>query len=488
MSASQEYVQRLRDREARIAQYEKLHIRLGNIRLILFFLAIVILWASFKQNAVSPWWLAVPFAAFVVVAAYHTRVLEARELARRAAAFYKTGIARLEDHWKGTGETGERFNDPHHEYAADLDLFGEGSLFELLSTARTRMGEETLAKWLLGPAKVESIRERHSAIAELRDQLDLRESLAVLGKNARVGVHADGLFKWADVPDRMKPALIGKLAPVLVVLAFLTGALLFYWGLLVPILLVIAIQVSLKRLLRKPLQEVLQGTEHTFRDLNLFAAVLARIEAHTFQTARLQTLQRELSSNHVTSSRAIARLGFLVDLINMSPNPVMRLLDIPLMYTVQIGFAVERWRRAHGKALRSWMATIGEMEALLSLAAYSFEHPSDPFPEFISGAASFDGEELGHPLVPAATCVRNNVSISGKTRILLISGSNMSGKSTLMRAVGLNIVLAMAGAPVRAHRIATYAAASRRKHSRQRFFAGRQLTFLCRNHEAAKDL
>lgn len=453
VSAGQEYVQRLRDREAQIAHYEKLHVRLGNLRLILFFLAIVIAWASLKENALSLWWLAVPLTAFVVVAAYHTRVLEARELARRAAAFYKTGLARIEDRWAGSGETGERFNDPHHEYAADLDLFGKGSLFELLSTARTRMGEDTLAKWLLGPAMVESIRERHAAIIELRDQLDLRESLAVLGENARVGVHADGLFKWAEAPDRMNPAWIGKLAPLLVALAVPAGVALFYWGLVIPAFVVIIIQICLKRLFRKPLQEVLQGTEHIFRDLNLFAGVLARIESHAFQTPRLQALQRELSSSHITSSRAISRLGFLVELINMSPNPVMRLLDIPLMYTVQIGFAVERWRRAHGKALRSWLATVGEIEALLSLAAYSYEHPSDPFPEFIAGVATFDGEELGHPLVPAAICVRNNVSISGKTRILLVSGSNMSGKSTLMRAVGLNIVLAMAGAPVRARRI-----------------------------------
>jgi hypothetical protein len=453
VSASQEYVQRLRDREARIAQYEKLHVRLGNIRLALFFLAIVIVWISLKQNALSLWWLALPLAAFACVAAYHTRVLEARELARRAAAFYKTGLERIEDRWTGTGETGERFNDPHHEYAADLDLFGKGSLFDLLSTARTRMGEETLAKWLLAPAMVESIRERHTAIFELRDQLDLRERLAILGKNASAGVHANRLFEWAEAPDRMKPAWIGSLAPLLVVLAVLAGIGLFYWGMVIPAFAIIVIQTSLKRSLRKPLQEILQETEHTFRDLNLFEAVLARIEAHTFQTPRLQALQQQLLSGRIMSSRAIARLGFLVELINMSSNPVMRLLDIPVMYTVQIGFAVERWRRGHGKALRSWLATIGEMEALISLAAYSYEHPSDPFPEFIAGAAFFDGEELGHPLVAAAICVRNNVRISGKTRILLVSGSNMSGKSTLMRAVGLNIVLAMAGAPVRARRM-----------------------------------
>jgi DNA mismatch repair ATPase MutS len=123
------------------------------------------------------------------------------------------------------------------------------------------------------------------------------------------------------------------------------------------------------------------------------------------------------------------------------------------MYSVQVAFAAERWRQAHGGALRLWMDAIGQMEALLALASYSYERPSDSFPEFVDGPAVFEGEELGHPLVPAALCVRNDVSISGETRVLLVSGSNMSGKSTLLRAVGMNTVLAMAGAPVRARRL-----------------------------------
>jgi DNA mismatch repair ATPase MutS len=120
------------------------------------------------------------------------------------------------------------------------------------------------------------------------------------------------------------------------------------------------------------------------------------------------------------------------------------------MYSVQVAFAAESWRRAHGKAVRAWLNAVGELEALLSLAAYSYEHPADPFPEFVEGAPAFHAVELGHPLIPAAKCVRNTVNISGQTRALLISGSNMSGKSTLLRAVGINTVLAMAGAPVRA--------------------------------------
>ncbi len=410
-------------------------------------------WASFRAHYLSLWWLAAPVAAFSGIAAYHSRILRARELAQRAAAFYERGLARVEDRWAGVGEIGERFDDPHHVYAADLDLFGRGSLFQLLSTARTRMGEDTLAQWLLSPSPLDRIRERHAALVELRDQLGLREDLAVLGEDVGVGVHPEALLKWAESPNQMKrlwPRWLAALLAMLAVGGAITWAL---WGTATPLIVFVAIEAVVTYRLKKPLEEVLHGTELAFRDLDLLSGVLARIEAHTFRSPRLQTLQRDLLSNGVPSSRAASRLRTLVDLIDSRHNLVVRIIDAPLMYSVQVAFAAERWRKVHGSALRSWVTAIGEMEALLSLASYSFEHPSDTFPAFTDGAACFDGEELGHPLLPSATCVRNNVSICGETRVLLVSGSNMSGKSTLLRALGMNVVLAMAGAPVRARRL-----------------------------------
>jgi hypothetical protein len=450
---SEEYAQRRNARQSRVAQYEKIHIRLGNIRLLLAVIAAIMAWLSFRGHDFSYWWLVAPLAAFAGVAAYHGRILRARELAERAVSFYEKGLARIEDRWAGTGETGERFDDPHHVYAADLDLFGRGSLFELLSTARTRMGEERLARWLLSPSSVEEIRERQAAISELRDQLDMREDLAVLGEDIGVGVHPDALTKWAESPDQMKPLWIGWLSPGLAALAVASAVAWAAWGTATPLVVIVVIEAIITYRLKQPLEEVLHGTENAFRNLDLLVGVLARVEAHTFQTPRLQALQRELLSRDMPSSLAIARLRSLVNRIDSRHNIFVRIIDAPLMYSVQLAFAAERWRQAHGSAMSLWVNAVGEMEGLLSLAAYSFEHPADPFPEFRGGPASFDGEELGHPLVPAATCVRNRVSICAETRVLLVSGSNMSGKSTLLRAVGINVVLAMAGAPVRARRL-----------------------------------
>src|SRR5215472_8639697 len=225
-----EYPQRLKQRERTVAHYDTIHVRLGNLRLVLVLVAAVMAWESLRRHLFSPWWILFPVGAFVAVAAYHSSILRARDLVQRSVAFYKSGIDRIENRWAGTGQSGEHFNDPHHVYAADLDLFGRGSLFELLSTARTGMGEETLANWLLMPATISELRERHPAVLELRDQLDLREDVAVLGQDAGVGVNPQALLRWAEAPSRMKPAWVAPLSLVLGMLAIAGTVVWEYWG------------------------------------------------------------------------------------------------------------------------------------------------------------------------------------------------------------------------------------------------------------------
>lgn len=448
-----EYPQRLKRREATVAHYDTIHIRLGNLRLVFVLVAAVMAWESLRRHLFSPWWILFPVGAFVAVAAYHSRILRARDLVQRAVAFYKSGIARIENRWAGTGQSGERFSDPHHVYAADLDLFGRGSLFELLSTARTGMGEETLANWLLVPATISELRERHPAVLELRDQLDLREDVAVLGQDAGVGVNPEALLRWAEAPSRMKPGWVAPLSLILAVLAIVGAVVWGYWGIATPLIAILVVEAFLRNRLKNEIEEVLHSSEHIFRDLSLLSGLLARVERHVFFATGLQSLQRELLSHGLRSSEAIGRLKTIMDWSDSRKNFLMQILDVPLMYSVQVAFAAERWRRSHAHAVRSWLSAIGSIEALLSLSAYSYEHPDDPFPEFVEGPPRFDATSIRHPLIPSANCIPNDVRLSSDTRVLLVSGSNMSGKSTLLRTVGINAVLAMAGGPVRAQRL-----------------------------------
>lgn len=448
-----EYRRRLQEREEEAARFDRHHIQFGNARLVVAIAAAALVWLAFRRNAVSPWWLAVPAGVFAVLAIAHARVLRARDRAQRAMKVYKSGIARIEDRWAGSGDPGDGFNDVHHVYAADLDIFGRGSLFELLSTARTRMGSATLAQWLTGPAKLPEIRERQDAIAELRGGLDLREDLAMLGEQAAVGVHPDELTAWAEAPVAAKQTWLRILATVLA--AAFVACLALWWntGVAAPLVIVFAAEAYLAFRFRKRIEAVNHAAEHAFKDLALLASVLGRIEKEPFTSLRLRAIKQQLESQHVAASQAIARLRGIVDLVMSRDNLILRVFDIPLLYSVQVMFAVEAWQREHGAAVRNWVDAAGEMEALVSLATYSYEHADDVFPEFVDGAACFEAEDLGHPLIPDKKCVRNSPRLCGEVKTLLVSGSNMSGKSTLLRAVGIATVMAMAGAPVRARRM-----------------------------------
>lgn len=445
-----DYRNRLTERQAHVTTLDKTLSRYGTARLSLAVLILVAAWFCFAQHTFPPAWLLLGVAAFATLVIAHQAARRARSRAERAADFYRKGLARVADTWSGTGQQGEQFNDPHHVYAADLDLFGKGSLFELLCTVRTRMGEERLAQWLKTPAPLNEILERHAAIADLSHRIDLREELAVIGEHSKVGIHSAALLQWAETPNRLVSGWI-RWAGVLLPIAAIAGTV--YWGITgigTPLFLVLIIEAVILSVLRRPVDEVLNGSETAFEDLRLFCELLLRVEREQFTAPPLRALLAKLSSHTRKASQTIGSLSTIVNFAGSRRNQAITLFAIPLMYTSNVALVAERWRRMHGSVVRSWVEVVGEFEALLSLAGYTHEHPDDPFPQFVEGPASFVGTDLGHPLIPAARVVRNDVGISGKTRILLVSGSNMSGKSTLLRTVGINTVLAMAGAPVRA--------------------------------------
>jgi hypothetical protein len=457
LSPSEEYNKRLQTREQRVAHFEQLHIRYGNLRLSIVVATVVAAWFSLHREAFSPWWLLLSPAIFIAIAIVHAKILRDRACAERAVDFYRKGLARIEDRWRGTGAPTTPIDTHTSLYASDLDLFGEASLFQLLSLARTRMGEETLAAWLLAPAPIAEITQRHAALTELRPCLDLREDIAILGpisgEDLKVGIHPKALTQWAEAPNLLtRPWL--RWVSLLLAIAAIAGAIIWaQLGTKTPFFAIVIIETIITASVRNQIAAVFNDTDRALADLQLLSSLLARLEREPFQSSRLQTLKAQITSHHLPGSQAIARLRNIVEYIRSRDNVFTRLLDIPLLYSVQVAYAAEAWRAAHGAAVRSWLNAIGDAEALLSLSAYSYEHPADPFPEFVTSAPCLIAQQLGHPLIPAAKCIRNNVEISDKTRLLIISGSNMSGKSTLLRAVGINTVLAMAGAPVRADKM-----------------------------------
>jgi hypothetical protein len=464
-----DYTRHLEARRVSLAEAIRRHVTFGNLRAGVFLAGLAAAYAAFAWHVFSAWWLLAFVAAFYWAGALLERAINTRARLTRSVMFYERALARLDGRWAGTGgETGERFLHEEHLYAHDLDLFGEASLFELLSSARTRIGEDTVAAWLKAPADPSTVRARQQAVVELAPRTDLREDLAVLGESLRTGVNADALAVWGERPPKLAspaiPAWVWALsaagvlaaAGAVVWLAAFLGLLLhinagMLGALRVYLLLTYAVcQVVLWRF-RASTAAILHDVDDAARDLGLLSGVVGRLEAERFSASRLATLRGELNVEGLPASRRIARLNKLTDLVDSRDNMLVRLIGPLLLWDLHLIFAIERWRRSSGPALRQWLAAVGEMEALSSLAAYHYEHPADVFPEVIEGPPAFEAEGLGHPLLAAA--VSNDVRITGDLRVLIVSGSNMSGKSTLLRTVGINTVLALAGAPVRARRL-----------------------------------
>ena len=198
---------------------------------------------------------------------------------------------------------------------------------------------------------------------------------------------------------------------------------------------------------------VVKPVESAAQTIALFGGVLASLEREHFESPRLCALREALATSGVPPSRRIAQLGRLADWLDSLHSQFFALFAPLVLFTTQLAFAVEAWRAVAGPAIGRWLNAVGEFEALCALAGYAYENPLDPFPEIVPEGPVFAGEGLGHPLLPVAQCVRNDVSLGGDPRLLVVSGSNMSGKSTLLRTVGINTVLALAGAPVRAKRL-----------------------------------
>lgn len=447
-----EYSECLAARLDTASKEERLHRRIGNLKLLAIVTGIALAWLAWGKEFFSSYWVLAAVAAYALLAIFHEHVLRARARAEAAAAFYRRGLARIEDRWAGTGESGDRFRDPKHVYSDDLDIFGRGCLFELLSTARLPMGENRLAQWLRQPSSPAEIRERHGSVTELRAKTRLREDIAVVGDDLRVRLNPESLIGWAE-SGPVLPRHGVRLATVVLSLCII-GALLFWvhTGDYLPLLAGAVVAASVNRIFRRRINTILENFSANADGVLLFARILSRIEAETFTDPRLQKLSAELKREGAPASGAVRKLARLVFWIDGRGSLLSAILEWFTLYSLQLASAAEAWRRNYGGRIRACVEVTAEMEALLSLAAYSHEHPGDPFPEIVEtpdGQAIFEGEELGHPLIPAARCVRNSVALDADTRVLLVSGSNMSGKSTLLRTVGINAVLAFAGAPIR---------------------------------------
>jgi hypothetical protein len=448
------YRQRLDERKAARTRLGRSEGWIANLRVVVFLTFVAIAWKNY-DGSLHAGWLAVPVLGFAGLVVIHARLRRGIRRAERAVAFYRRGLDRLGGDWIGKWDDGGKFADDLHPFAADLDLFGRASLFERMNSARTAAGESALAVWLKAPeTSPASILERQAAVAEMASRLDFREELDLLGGDVRGGLDPAGLVSWGLTPPILPDRRFWYVALALGLISALT---LIGWLFVGtgpgPFLAAGLVELGFWAWIRERTSQVLGPLDERAGELSLLAELLGRIEREKFVALSLRRLRDGLITGGEPPSRHIARLARLLRRVESGRNQFVAPFSALLMSGTRLSFAVEAWRSAVGPAIGDWIASVGAIEAFGSIGSYAYENPADPFPEIVTDGPIYEAESLGHPLIPVDRNVRNDIRLGGALRVLVVSGSNMSGKSTMLRTVGINAVMAMIGGPVRANRL-----------------------------------
>ncbi len=393
--------------------------------------------------------LPIPIAAASARRLRQTRQSKSRMW--RLKRFYERAVQRVNGKWAHSGIAGEEFSEPDHVYSADLNVIGEGSLFEMLCIARTSIGRRGLANYLLHTPPIEEAILRQEAVRELRGRTDLRERVATLGEFEFLESREATFDEWLNAPRLSFPSPLPVIAAVTstllagIVIAGLL-ALAPWHSVAVWIFSLLAFHAAVGLIFRGRVNRMAERLRPVSIETRILAEGLQLLEQEEFQSIKLQQIAAQVRN----SSASIRKLERLLGALVQRDSDWFAGPSRALLAGTQLCMAVERWQRKHGQSLRTWLQAWAEFEALNALAAYGYENPDNTFPEFTSDAACFHAIDLCHPLLPAASCVANDIELHPNQSFYIVSGSNMSGKSTLLRAMGLNAVLAFAGAPVRA--------------------------------------
>jgi len=406
---------------------------------------------AFARRTIPVWCPPLPLSAALVSLRKHRSLRLQISNFVRLHRFYAAGVDRMEDRWMGSGTSGEEFEIPDHVYAADLNLFGSGSLFERLCTARTHLGCERLASYLQEPAGWDEIRARQAAVRELAGRSDLWEKLTLLGRYDFEQSRCRTFAEWMESPPAaFAPWLGPAMLTSSLVIGILSVAVLFspgIWLAVLPAILPIAaVNAATGFWLQKRVRRVLEAAAAVASEIGLVQEGLELLASERFTAPKLVAL----TSRVAPAGKAIRSLQPWLRILQERTKEWFYLPSMWLLLGTQSALAIESWRLRHREELRRWLDAWSEFEALNSMACYAYENPEDAWPEFHEEGASFRAEGLGHPLIGGNACVPNDVSLGDAHRFWVLSGSNMSGKSTLLRSIGLAAVLAFAGAPVRA--------------------------------------
>jgi hypothetical protein len=439
-----------RDRRGRVSE------RLAWARLATFLAAALLFWRSAAMDGAAARAFGVATAAAVIVFVWlvrrHRVETTQTDWLGALARVNAEAAHRVRRDWKALPDPRWREADPEHPYSVDLDLLGHASLAHLLPRVSSAPGQETLRSWLLAPATPSMVRERQAAVADLTSRIDFRDALTALG--ARIWLASTdqrALEEWSlghpgQRGGRTLVAASIALPVATIALAVAARIEIVSWT---PALVSLALSALLSGLYAGALKRTLVPVADKTDALRGYADMTRLVSEASFESPLMRRLQSGMADGDQRAHMALASLRVLADLSQVRSSPMLHAaLQWLLLWDFHVARAVERWHARHGRDLSAWLRALGEVESLAALAGLAHGNPAWTFPTVDPDAVGLEATALGHPLLADGVRVANDVTVGAPGSFLLVTGSNMSGKSTLLRAIGLNVVLAQAGAPV----------------------------------------
>lgn len=460
MNPENHYTERLSLTEGQLQQVKKQIFRISMLRLALFIAGIAGLYFFFNQTTLLIICICLTFLPLFILVKIHNRFFIRKEWLETQARIIQEELQALSGDYSSF-EDGKEYVNPEHPYSFDLDIFGRRSLFQSINRTCTFFGKVRLAEWLQNHLHEKtSIEKRQEMVREISEHTLFREQFRVAGLvHHGQSSDAEKIQAWSQSPAQylhagwVKTFIWG--VPVinsLLLITSLAGWTSFSWlGLSFGIFLVLSFGII------KRATYIQETYGKQLKSLNGYARLIALAKAENWKSAGMQELMERFNLNGQSPIQALQQLSKELDRLDLRNNQFLYvLLEGSIFFQLQEIVRIERWKVRYGQHISEWLETVGELDALCSLGTFAYNHPQYTYPELTEKPFCFLATQMGHPLMPASQCVKNDATIPSRPFFLIITGANMAGKSTYLRTIGVNYLLACIGAPVCCERLKLY--------------------------------
>lgn len=455
MSINNKFLKRVKYFEKKESKYKKMYDFISTLRLVTIILALALTYIFIKveRSPYISYGMISSYALFIFLIIKHANISSKLKRAKCMIAINQKYVDRMNNKWVDFSDSGEENLDADYPYLEDLDIFGKESLFQLINTTNTFYGRKKLIRLLKKPEKnIEDILDRQEAVKELSEKIDFCQELDYYGQCREKSMQdPTGLLNYYENSNKViKTQWIKGIIYILPIITILTFFLvislkMYQFSYLLLFFAILHIVVCIIGFFK--ISPILNSLHKFKNDLESYANILALIEKEKFNSNYLKKLKSDLFCKDGSASKSIKKLNKTVDMIDLRYNAILYgILNIILLWDYRCLFSLEKWKDSYGRLVRKWTEVIAEFESVSSLAVLLQINPKWTFPKFTTQNTMFSAEEMGHPLIDDESRVCNDVNI--KNNIFIVTGSNMSGKTTFLRTIGVNLILAYAGAPV----------------------------------------